>query len=104
VSRPLYPYAKQCPAAAGELEQIQLLLGHASVQTAEMYLGTKQDLIHPPNDAIKLKVVVLAKLHRLSFTPVQLLVSFGEICKKVRQSDCKLPQCRGPHSGASFDR
>ena len=41
-----------------ELEQIQLLLGHASVQTTERYLGTKQDLVHAPNDAIKLHVVV----------------------------------------------
>ena len=42
----------------GELEQIQLLLGHASVQTTERYLGTKQDLVHAPNDAIKLCVAV----------------------------------------------
>jgi len=50
--------AKLCRAAGGELEQIQLLLGHASVQTTERYLGTKQDLIHAPNDAIKLRVVL----------------------------------------------
>jgi site-specific recombinase XerD len=50
--------AKMCRAAGGELEQIQLLLGHASVQTTEPYLGTRQDLIHAPNDGIKLKVVV----------------------------------------------
>jgi len=48
--------AKLCRAAGGELEQIQLLLGHASVQTTERYLGTKQDLVHAPNDAIKLRV------------------------------------------------
>ena len=49
--------AKMCRAAGGELEQIQLLLGHASVQTTERYLGTKQDLVHAPNDGIKLRVV-----------------------------------------------
>jgi integrase len=49
--------AKLCRAAGGELEQIQLLLGHASVQTTERYLGTKQDLVHAPNDGIKLRVV-----------------------------------------------
>jgi integrase len=48
--------AKLCRAGGGELEQIQLLLGHASVQTTERYLGTKQDLVHAPNDAIKLRV------------------------------------------------
>jgi len=50
--------AKLCRAAGGELEQIQLLLGHASVQTTERYLGTKQDLVHAPNDGIKLRVTV----------------------------------------------
>ncbi len=50
--------AKLCRAAGGELEQIQMLLGHASVQTTARYLGTKQDLVHAPNDAIKLRVAV----------------------------------------------
>ena len=50
--------AKLCRAAGGELEQIQLLLGHSSVQTTERYLGTKQDLVHAPNDGIKLKVAI----------------------------------------------
>src|SRR5450631_4332538 len=50
--------AKLCRAAGGELEQIQLLLGHASVQTTERYLGTKQDLVNAPNDGIKLKIAV----------------------------------------------
>jgi site-specific recombinase XerD len=50
--------AKMCRAAGGELEQIQLLLGHASVQTTERYLGTKQDLVHAPNDGIKMRVTV----------------------------------------------
>jgi integrase len=50
--------AKLCRAAGGELEQIQMLLGHASVQTTERYLGTKQDLVHAPNDGIKLRVAM----------------------------------------------
>jgi site-specific recombinase XerD len=50
--------AKLCRAGGGELEQIQMLLGHASVQTTERYLGTKQDLVHAPNDTIKLRVAM----------------------------------------------
>jgi integrase len=33
-----------CHAAGGELEQIQVLLGHASVRTTERYIGCKQNL------------------------------------------------------------
>src|SRR5579863_1336402 len=51
--------AKMCRAAGGELEQIQLLLGHASVQTTERYLGTKQDLVHAPNDAMSGRIANL---------------------------------------------
>ena len=36
--------ARLCHAAGGELEQIQFLLGHVSVQTTERYLGCKQRL------------------------------------------------------------
>jgi site-specific recombinase XerD len=34
--------ARLCHVAGGELEQIQFLLGHISVQTTEQYLGCKQ--------------------------------------------------------------
>jgi hypothetical protein len=37
--------------------------GHASVQTTERYLGTKQDLVHAPNDAMKLRVAVYSSKH-----------------------------------------
>ena len=46
--------AKLCRKAGGELEQIQLLLGHSSIQTTERYLGTEQALAHAVNDTIGL--------------------------------------------------
>ena len=48
--------AKLCYQAGGELEQIQFLLGHASVKTTERYLGCKQKLRHAVNDQISLDV------------------------------------------------
>jgi len=46
--------AKLCHTNGGELEQIQFLLGHASVLTTERYLGCKQNLGHPVNDLFDL--------------------------------------------------
>ena len=46
--------AKLCRKAGGDLEQIQILLGHASIQTTERYLGTEQALDHAVNDGIGL--------------------------------------------------
>src|SRR5581483_895548 len=42
--------AKLCHVSGGEIEQIQFLLGHASVLTTERYLGCKQNLEEPVND------------------------------------------------------
>jgi integrase len=44
--------AKLCQASGGELEQIQFLLGHVSVQTTERYLGCKQRIRSAVNDRI----------------------------------------------------
>jgi site-specific recombinase XerD len=44
--------AKLCHTCGGELEQIQFLLGHVSVQTTERYLGCKQRIRGAVNDNI----------------------------------------------------
>ncbi len=44
--------ARLCHSAGGELEQIQFLLGHVSVQTTEKYLGCKQRFREAVNDVI----------------------------------------------------
>ncbi len=44
--------ARLCHGARGELEQIQFLLGHVSVQTTDKYLGCKQRLREAVNDEI----------------------------------------------------
>ena len=47
--------ARLCHLAGGELEQIQFLLGHVSVQTTERYLGCKQRLSQAVNDNLGLE-------------------------------------------------
>jgi integrase len=42
--------ARLCHSAGGELEQIQFLLGHRSVETTERYLGSRQRLVEAVND------------------------------------------------------
>ena len=44
--------ARLCHMAGGEMEQIQFLLGHVSVETTERYLGSKQRIHGAVNDRI----------------------------------------------------
>lgn len=54
--------ARLCHSAGGELEQIQFLLGHISVQTTERYVGCKQRLDKAVNDRIELGTAKSAEL------------------------------------------
>lgn len=47
--------ARLCHQAGGELDQIQFLLGHVSIQTTERYLGCKQRFQDAVNDHIGLE-------------------------------------------------
>lgn len=49
--------ARLCHESGGELEQIQFLLGHSSVQTTEQYLGSKQKLRQAVNDRFQISVI-----------------------------------------------
>jgi integrase len=49
-------FAKLAFKGGAKLDQIQLSLGHASIQTTERYLGVQQDLTVAPCDYLHLKV------------------------------------------------
>jgi integrase len=46
--------AKLCRRGGGDLEQIKFLLGHSSIQTAERYLGSEQEIAVAVNDNLGL--------------------------------------------------
>jgi integrase len=48
--------ARLCHDCSGELEQIRFLLGHASIQTTERYIGSTQKLQDAVNDRFEISV------------------------------------------------
>jgi integrase len=54
-------FAKLAHKGGSPIDQIQLSLGHSSVQTTERYLGVEQDLVDAPCDHLGLKVALEGK-------------------------------------------
>src|SRR5262249_52439127 len=50
-------FAKLAHKGRAPLEQIQITLGHASIQTTERYLGVEQDLTDAPCDHLGIRHV-----------------------------------------------
>jgi integrase len=69
--------ARLCHQAGGELEQIQRLLGHVSVQTTERYLGCKQRFRNAANDRIGLEPNPLDNQERPVCLPSPANLSLG---------------------------
>jgi len=53
--------ARLCHGAGGELEQIQFLLGNASVQTTERYIGCRQKFKEAVNDRFQISLAKTAR-------------------------------------------
>ena len=49
-------FAKLAHQGGSALDQIQLSLGHSSIQTTERYLGVEQDLTDAPCDHLGLRL------------------------------------------------
>jgi site-specific recombinase XerD len=88
--------AKLCHDRGGELEQIQFLLGHSSVQTTERYLGCKQNLGHPVNDLFDLRTDVLRRAKHERSVPANWASNAVE---KAREPEI---ECR--HGGVEDDQ
>ncbi len=98
--------AKLCHDSGGELEQIQFLLGHASVQTTERYLGCKQNLGHPVNDLFQLGNITVAARASFCREPEVLMVKTrcGQLDKMSLNESSGDQEGPDERAGASFQR
>ena len=64
--------------AGGELEQIQFLLGHVSVQTTERYLGCKQRFRNAVNDRIGLEPDGVDSIDPPPLGDIRVVIRVGE--------------------------
>ena len=70
--------ARLCHQAGGELEQIQFLLGHVSVQTTERYLGCKQRFRNAVNDRIGLEPDGVDSIDPPPLGDIRVVIRVGE--------------------------
>jgi len=77
--------ARLCRSAGGELDQIQLLLGHVSIQTTEQYLGSRQRIRSAIND-------------RIGIEPVVTTVHFGVLSMTRNRPSLSEESCSSPEN------
>ena len=82
--------ARLCRSAGGELEQIQFLLGHASVQTTEQDMGFRQNFRNAVNDRfpISLRTMHLRNLGLPRDNPVYHMADSDQGARRSWQLAC----------------